>query len=212
MPTWNELFTEKNNRWEQPFETVTDLVNDKTLSSKSCILDLGCGAGRHLKYLNQNHIPVVGMDLSWNGLSYSKSLLMHDRYRADLTQADMSDPLPYKTGCFDGVISIHVIFHNPLAKLQLTLSEIWRVLKPGGFALITFNSIYSYRFGKGLELEPGTWVPDLGVDKGIPHHFSSFEDLAMLMKEFKVLQVKLLERTEKSQVSSHWVVTAQKPQ
>jgi len=212
MPNWNELFTEKENRWENVFEDVVDLVQAKTVTSDSRTLDLGCGAGRHLKYFSQNQIPVVGMDLAWNGLMYSRALLNQEQLPVNLTQSDMSEPLPFCSQSFDCVISIHVIFHNPVMKLKFTLSEIWRVLKPGGMVLLTFNTIYSHRFEKGIELEPGTWLPDSGIDKGIPHHFSSFDDLADLMKEFKVCRVNLFESSVDSRLSSHWSVLAQKPQ
>ena len=211
MPTWNDLFNEQENRWDEPFEDVVSLLDDGVIKKNSRVLDLGSGAGRHLKYLQTNGISSAGMDISWNGLTFSQSLLQKHRLPVVLSQADMSDALSYADNSFDCLISIHVIFHNLTAKIRFTLQEIYRVLKPGGIALITLNSIYSYRFGTGVELESGTWVPDIGKDKGIPHHFSSLEDLADLLHQFKVLKVILLERIDEGNLSSHWVVTAQKP-
>jgi SAM-dependent methyltransferase len=126
-------------------------------------------------------------------------------------QADMSEPLPFPENCFDCVISIHVIFHNPRRLLQSTIDEIHRILKPGAIILVTFNSTYSFRCGKGIELEKDTWIPDVGIDKGIPHHFSTLNDVSDLLKLFKVLAVRLEESTSDGKLSSHWVVTAQKP-
>lgn len=210
MPDWNELFTAKENRWLTPFEDVAELVDAGAFDAQTRVLDLGSGAGRHLKYLSEHGIPVVGMDLAWNGLISAQELLHQEGYPTLLIQADMSEALPYTTDCFDSVISIHVIFHNPVVRLKSTLAEIKRVLKPGGLALITFNTVYNSRFGRGIELEPATWVPDTGIDRGIPHHFSSFTDLADLLSLFKVLKVRLDEHVEESHNSSHWVVLVQK--
>ena len=211
MPDWNELFRSPENRWKGTYPAVASFI-EKYMQTGHCLtLDLGSGAGRHLVPLQVNDNRVVGMDFAGNGLEYSRIQLLEKHLPAWLVQADMSFPLPFAGETFDHLVSIHVIFHNPLSKISATLNEIYRVLKPGGMALITFNSVYSYRFGKGTELEPGTWIPDEGVDQGIVHHFSSFADLASLLEKFKIIRVELDERNSQGQLSSHWVVTAQKP-
>jgi ubiquinone/menaquinone biosynthesis C-methylase UbiE len=177
MPDWNELFKEKENRWVNICTDVIDLIKLPGFSEKDLILDLGSGAGRHLKYLSEENIPCIGMDLAWNGLTSAQKMMSGEGFHSELCQADMSDALPFASNLFDAVISIHVIFHNPVEKLKFTLNEIKRVLKQNGYALLTFNTVYSDRFGKGIELEQGTWIPDTGIDRGIPHHFSSFSDL-----------------------------------
>jgi SAM-dependent methyltransferase len=209
MPDWNSLFKEKANRWEDPYEDVVTLADSGYLTAGALILDLGCGAGRHLKFLESRGYKVVGMDLAPNGLHAAKEKLLEGKLAAMLDQADMSLPFPYATGCFDCVISIHVIFHNPKKKIKATLAEMGRVLKPGGFLLVTFNSAFSSRCGKGIKIEDGTWLPDIGVDRGIPHHFSSLKDVADLMDGFKVTGLRLEESIKEGAVSSHWVVTAQ---
>ena len=209
MPDWNSLFKEKANRWEDLFEDVVKLADSGCLETGALILDLGSGAGRHLKFLESRGYRVVGMDLAPIGLQVTKEKLAESKLEAMLNQADMSVALPYKRNSFDCVMSIHVIFHNQRRKIQSTLTEITRVLKPGGILLVTFNSAFSGRCGKGIKLEDGTWLPDIGIDRGIPHHFSSFTDMAGLMEEFKVTNVRLEESVKDGAVSSHWVVTAQ---
>ena len=211
MPAWNELFEEAENRWQEPLPAVLAFQSKFLKTGKTSTLDLGCGAGRNLIPIARTGSGAVGMDISGNGLKFSKDLLRKNGFPEILVQADMSAPLPFASACFDNLISIHVIFHNPMAKIRFTLSEIYRVLKPRGMALITFNTVYSSRFGSGVELEPGTWIPDQGVDKGIVHHFCTFDDLAKLMTQFKIYKVELDENIKDGSCSSHWLVTAQKP-
>ena len=212
MPGWNELFKNPENRWKKPFPAVMAFKKRYSKAGRHLSLDLGCGAGRHMIPLQQGKNLAVGMDLSLIGLGYSQILLKKKRKPALLVQADMAAPFPFANESFTELISVHVIFHNRVERIRFTLSEIYRVLKPGGMIFITFNSVYSFRFGMGVELEPGTWIPNLGVDQGIPHHFCSLEDLASLMAGFKVIKVDLDEENSDGNLSSHWLVTAQKPE
>jgi SAM-dependent methyltransferase len=210
MPDWDSLFVEKEHRWEKPYEDVVSLFGSDTGKQNTLMLDLGCGAGRHLKYLEGKHFAAIGMDLSSTGLSFAAEKLTTEGLPVRLLRADMAAPLPFPSNCFDDVVSIHVIFHNPRQLVQNTISEIYRVMKPGATFLVTFNSTLSFRCGKGINLEPDTWIPDVGADRGIPHHFSSLSDVVDLMHQFKVVKIRLEENNQDGHVSAHWVVTAQK--
>jgi SAM-dependent methyltransferase len=52
---------------------------------------------------------------------------------SEIERIDITD-IPYKTDHFDVVVCNHVLEHVP--KDDLALSEIWRVLKPGGCAIL----------------------------------------------------------------------------
>lgn len=209
MPDWNELFRIQENRWKDVYPPVVDLLENFIANNHCRILDLGCGAGRHLKYLVEKGHSAFGMDISTNGLTSAFQLSRQSGFIPFLTQADMIS-LPYADHTFDAVISIHVIFHNPRALIIRSISEINRVIKPGGYALLTFNSTYSGRCGKGIKIEEDTYSPDVGRDQGIPHHFSSLKDLSELLVDFKVKRIELVECIDHDYKSSHWNVIIQK--
>ncbi len=212
MPTWNELFKQEEYRWQDPHRSVVELVGRLSDRPGREILDLGCGAGRHLVYLGSLGFSVHGMDLSENGLLHTRAWLWAEELPAWLVKGDMTC-LPYQDDSFDAVISIHVIFHNPLAKMRDSIAEVYRVLRPGGLALLTFQSTRSYRYKSGIEIEPGTFIPENGSDNGIPHHFSDLEELGREFKTFIVRKVELDERRgEEGDLSSHWVALVQKPE
>ena len=102
------------------------------------LLELGCGAGFAIKcLLDQSSIKqVTGYDLSSTVL---KSAKMRNRKevnigRAKLIQGDVKE-LPFQDEDFNKVFSIHsVYFWNDLSN---TVSEIYRVIKPGGKIFIT---------------------------------------------------------------------------
>jgi SAM-dependent methyltransferase len=119
--------------------------------------------------------------------------------------------IPYPDAFFDAVISLYVIYHNTLANMKKTIAEIHRVLRPGGLALLTFMSKRSYRYGRGRQLEPDTFAPDVGADEGIPHHFSDRGKVERLLNAFHLLQIDLDEWIDdQGQRHSHWQVLAEK--
>ena len=211
MPGWDELFTKEIFRWKNIHDGVIELADWLDQKHNVQILDLGCGAGRHSVYLEKRGYHVVGMDLSWNGLGFTQDQLNNEQLPSDLVMADMIS-LPYRNNFFDAVVSIHVIFHNPLSKIRQTIAEILRVLRPGGVAVITFQSKRSYRYGRGIMIEPDTFLPDVGSDSGIAHHFSSLQELADELEGFIVRKVQLAEDLkEDGRRSSHWEVFIEKP-
>lgn len=212
MPTWDELFTDEENRWKEPHEELVGAfqkIKGDTRFQK--VLDLGCGAGRHLVYLSGEGYDVYGMDISFNGLKYSAGWLAKEGYPTRLAMADMTR-LPFVDASFGFITSIFVIHHNTLERVRNSIGEIYRMLIPGGYTLLTLSSIYGFRNGKGVQLEPGTFIPELGKDRGIPHHFSDLKEIAREFDHFIVRDVHLNEHmNEDGYLSSHWVILAEKP-
>lgn len=94
------------------------------------VLDAGCGDGEIGKLLKERmRVDVYGIDISKKGVAIARKKGLKAKV------ADMSKKIPYPTGSFDLVISSATIEHvlNP----DGFLCEIYRVLKPGGIALIS---------------------------------------------------------------------------
>jgi SAM-dependent methyltransferase len=95
----------------------------------SLILDLGCARGRFVRALSASGAQVVGVDRSWELL---RTIL--DSPGGGSFVLSTATRLPFVDSIFDGVVCIEVIEHIP--ELGAALSEIARVLKPGGRAII----------------------------------------------------------------------------
>jgi ubiquinone/menaquinone biosynthesis C-methylase UbiE len=95
------------------------------------ILDAGCGFGEWVSYLNGKHFVATGLD-------YSETLInrLSIAYPATEWIAGKIEEIPAADSTFDGVISWGVIEHNE-AGPETALSEIFRILKPGGYAIVT---------------------------------------------------------------------------
>lgn len=98
------------------------------------LLDLACGAGRHLRALESAGFDMVGLDLSRQLLTRARS---HRESR--LVRADMRG-LPFPDASFDAVVSFFTSFgYFPTAEEDFSvLREVRRVLQSHGRYLIDF--------------------------------------------------------------------------
>ena len=214
MPTWNELFSQEQHRWQDPHHTVVSFGAALTEQRAERVLDLGCGAGRHVVHLTRLGFQVVGADISEKGLSVTQQRLAGCDLLANLQLCDVT-AIPLADGSVDAVVTLYVIYHNRLEGIQRTVQEIERVLRPGGLLLITLMSQRSHRYGDGEEIEPDTFLPTTGADAGVPHHFFGLAGVLSLMEPFRVSSLYLDEREEhtedgRTQLHSHWVCVAHK--
>lgn len=93
------------------------------------ILDVGCGAGGNIKILGEFG-SVTGLDISEEALKFAKT---HGIFK-NLVRGN-AERLPFADGSFDLVSALDVLEHIP--DDQRAIQEMFRVLKKGGFALVT---------------------------------------------------------------------------
>lgn len=120
------------------------------------ILDCGVGNGNLSVALNsimKGPADFHAIDTSAEMLVQAKSAMQHAGLNPHLQQADVIS-LPYEDQSFDVVMAAHVLEHLP--DPQRALTEIIRVLKPGGmvFLCVTRPSL----FGALVQLLWRTWA------------------------------------------------------
>jgi cyclopropane fatty-acyl-phospholipid synthase-like methyltransferase len=94
----------------------------------STVLDLGCGAGM-LALLKRKGVTLAGVDLS------EECALAARRNGYDVTCAAELTRLPFREKSFDYVVSLDVLGHVEFGEKDAVLSEVARVLRPGGVTL-----------------------------------------------------------------------------
>ena len=172
MKDWSTLYTEKGIVQKEPSKKVLKTINFFKGKGLKRILDLGCGTGRHTTLLVKEGFEVYGCDNSKDALKIIKNFLVDNEFRlCDMTK------LSYEDGYFDGILCYQVIQHGKIAGIKQSISEMYRVLKKGGYLFLVVISTKHPKFKTGEEIEPNTKINTDDIDGHMPHHF--FSELEM---------------------------------
>lgn len=152
------------------------------------ILDVGAGKGRHAMFFAKNGLKSCAVDFSKDGIDYISAKSKESNLEIDARVADMTE-LPFDNESFDGVICFHTIYHSDYQGVKKALSEIHRVLKPGGEAYITFNAKDNPNFIEEQSVDGYTMIPDEGMEKGIPHCYVDAKDIFEIMDGFDIISL-----------------------
>ncbi|MDI6805249.1 MAG: class I SAM-dependent methyltransferase [Candidatus Bathyarchaeia archaeon] len=208
MIEWNRILQEKRYSPEEPDKLVISFAAFLKRKKKvGRVLDLGCGAGRHLIYMAKQGFEAHGIDIAETGLNATKCRLKKQNLEAHIVKCHMNF-LPYVDSCFDAVICLHTIYHQKFKGMQRTISEIHRILKENGFLSVNFLSKRTYKYGKGEKVEENTFIDQEGIEKGVLHHFTDKEEIRCLFKDFTIIKMELQERKIEGKLSSRWILTA----
>lgn len=98
------------------------------------VLDLGCGIGRHVKFLHNYGLEAWGIDLSGVALEKARELFALEGLAClsdKLVEASITE-MPFASNYFDFVVSHGVLDSLPFNLAQEAMVETARCLKPGG--------------------------------------------------------------------------------
>lgn len=213
---WDQLHALPRFRPAYPSESVVRFVarrlgrpaDDPTATPRD-VLDMGCGAGRHLALLADAGHRVVGSDYSRAGLHHTREALAG---RADrVTQAPM-EALPFRSGSFDGVVAWGVVNYATPEGLQTAVDELRRVLRPGGACLVVTRGTGDGRYGQGREVGRHSFVleSDDTNEAGMVMTFLDRDDIDRLFADWSAVKVDHVHHTDGggTVVNDDWVIEA----
>ncbi len=154
------------------------------------ILDFGCGTGRHTVYFAKKSFEVFGFDESKDAVERARQLLRSGNLGANVRVWNMTKPLPYHDGFFDAVLAVRVIHHSLMSNIVKIVSEIDRVLRPGGYLFLQVPCYESETFdSETIWAEPGTLIARGGPEKDVPHHFFRKNELLGIFPDYIVKEI-----------------------
>lgn len=129
-------------------ELVFSMVDIK---SGEAILDVGCGTGNYTIELARKGVDVIGIDSSEEMLNFAIQKVKGELLKAEFQVANALN-LPYPDQSFDLILSNGLLCF--LREPEKALTEMYRVLKPGGRLIIGVLNKWSpwalFRRVKGL--------------------------------------------------------------
>jgi ubiquinone/menaquinone biosynthesis C-methylase UbiE len=207
---WDDLWQDKEtlSRWSNPDHDVAMLIPRLKQENIKRVLDLGFGAGRHVILFAKEGFDVYGIEESNSGVDHCREWLDAENLQASISQGDMST-IPYPDSFFDFVLSWKVIHHATLEKIKITLKEILRVTHDNGLFYLTLNNMRSKNYGKGTEIEPGTFLNPEKTDGGHLHHYSDEKGVRELLKDWQIVDIRE-EGDKHSPYSGQWIILVRK--
>jgi SAM-dependent methyltransferase len=208
--SWETHYTRSKAALAYPDENCVRIVrpwlNGRDASSLTA-LDLGCGSGRHIAFLRECGIGIVcGSDIAMNALEISSS------FGSPLVQCD-NRVLPFCDSTFDLIVSWGSLHYGDKQSFARQVSELFRVLKPGGALAATLRSDRDTMMKNGKDLGNNVWETDLSDIKNSIVSFYSEDELQKGFSSFKNLSYGIMERTPLGRIVeriSHWYFRADK--
>lgn len=122
-------------------ESLRDVLskNGIDIAGFDAILDFGCGVGRVLR-----HLPTL-TNARLFGSDYNRKLIAWCRGNLPFAEFGINKPdtrLQYDSGSFDFIYALSVFTHFTEAQHIFWINELRRVLRPGGYLLLTTHGNY----------------------------------------------------------------------
>ena len=180
--------------------TLGELSPKKQKTPKA--LDLGCGGGRHAIFLASEGFKTSAVDRSRVGINETIKRASNLNLEIDCKVAEMNS-LPYENDHFDILLCYGVLCYLSYDEVWQAISEIERVLKVGGEALIMTRGIGDFRKKYARKIKKKTYLiegdsspnyPAAG-ENGMIHTFLSDKDISDLFSSFGTI------KTERSTLS-----------
>ena len=155
------------------------------------VLDIGCGTGKYLKFLQSDGFQTDGIDSSETAVEMAQKLLGED---ATIICTNMFDyEIPKNK--YDLVVSVSTIHHGTKDQVQNLINSIFEAIAENGKIFITVPDFESSKawdtFKDHEKIDEGTFAPLSGPEKGLPHSFYTKKEAQKLFSKFSNLQLDL---------------------
>jgi ubiquinone/menaquinone biosynthesis C-methylase UbiE len=158
---------------------------------------LDCGAGGHFPPLFAFHelgYKTNGIDLSKEQLQRAHDFSQKRKIDLKIIKGDMR-ALPFNDATFSFIYSYNTIFHMTKKDMKKAVTEMDRVLKPGGLCYVNFLSMEDDLYKEGKEQAKGEKVQIIEGEK-VLHTFIEDDEVinffpknhSFLLKEKRIVQ------------------------
>lgn len=124
--------------WMNPYKfpwIMERIERESKLLKGKHLLEVGCGMGYDSLEFLKRGVRVTAIDLTENAVKMTKRHFEVEGVKAEAVQVGNALELPFPDQSFDAVWANGVL--HATSNTQRAVDEVWRVLKPGGRAIIS---------------------------------------------------------------------------
>ncbi|HET9824047.1 MAG TPA: class I SAM-dependent methyltransferase [Chitinophagaceae bacterium] len=171
---YHQLYRHRDDKEAENF--IDMLLNEIRPGKDSVMLDLGCGSGRHSKYLASKGYKVFGLDLAASSIREAKKSANESLH---FFKWDMRKPFGKKN--FDLVFSFFTSFgyFNSQQENNKVIGNMATALKDGGTILIDYLNI-------GYAENHLVAVEEMEID-GVRYHINRWSDDRFIYKRIAIM-------------------------
>ena len=205
MTQWEEIH-KSGESWGSLSEDIHSLFKEFLKKPKfeiKHVLDIGCGTGKYLKFLQNEGFKTDGIDSSKTAVTKAKKLL------GEGSNVKCVDMFKFKIpkNKYDLIISVSAIHHGTKNQIKNLVNKIHKALLVNGEVFIVIPDIKSSKewktFKDSKEIAPGTFKPFKGPEKGLIHSFYTKKEIKNYFLEFKNLKLQI-------DKIGRWIISAKK--
>jgi len=208
---WEDIYSQGKGILSYPNESMVRLTYGLLNPTEhKQVLDYGFGAAANLIHLARRGFEMTGIEVSPSAVEIAKSRCAQDSVKADLRLLTDTG-LPFEDDYFDAVVAWQVLYYNHWKSFHSAMTEIERVLRPGGIFIATMAGVGD------ISHHLGTLVGDCEYISGAPGQ----EGAHLLILEKKELQRCFPDRLIAigefyyqfdSALSRHFIISYRKPE
>ena len=214
---WNTLHADPRFRPSYPSEDVVRFLMAMRAQlpdkRQHRFLDVGTGAGRHMRLAAELGFSAFGIDISFTGLSHARERLQRTYTKHSLALASITH-LPFADSTFHVLLSYGAFYYGSEEEMKQAILETHRVLAVGGKSFVVLRSTDDYRFGKGRALGPKTFQLEISEtnELGTIQHFLAAEDVPKYFACFSQVSFDKADWTVggRARLNSDWLITVAK--
>ena len=153
---WSDIYSGKYDLF-YPAEYVVRIfkgnypnLNWESSFKKKSILDVGCGDGRHVLFFKSLGMIAHGLEISEEIASQLRNNLKDLGIKPEEIHSGSCSNLPFEDNSFDYLIGWNSVYYMSLedSKFEDHVNEMTRVLKPGGYLILSIPKDSAFIFDK----------------------------------------------------------------
>jgi ubiquinone/menaquinone biosynthesis C-methylase UbiE len=217
---WEAAHTQPKYRPRYPHEEVvrwaiTQL--DTAHPSKTKVLDLGCGAGRHAIFLASEGFHVWACDFSQTGIAHVRKLAREKGLRIETHRCPAQNLGRFDSSTFDAVLCFRVLYYISLADARKAVREVLRILKPSGKFFCVLMTDRDSRRDNAVKIGQNLWRTHFQKSSSVENSdnsmdllFFTAEDVSALFEDFEDICIDRMTIERQGFSDDDWLVYARK--